>query len=256
MNVLTTTWRQLVRRRLWPVAVLLVAALAAVPVLLARDPEPVPEPATTAPAAETADVDDSLAEPVVAKVTPEDRSRRRRVLGVRKDPFAPAPVKQPKKQKKAQSSSAKTQQDASSAKDTGGSFAPSVPSAPSAPSAPSFPVAPKPKPKVFEKGSLIVRFGDATGDLERMNLKKLAALPKGDDEDQLLVYTGLTDHGKKAVFLVDESLTPTGDGSCKPHPASCETIELSKGETEFFDIVDPDTGEVSAQFELDLVDIK
>ncbi len=39
MNALSTTWRQLVRRRLWPVAVLLVAALAAVPVLLSREAE-------------------------------------------------------------------------------------------------------------------------------------------------------------------------------------------------------------------------
>ena len=38
MNVVTTIWRQLVRRRLWPVAVLLLAALVAVPVLLAREP--------------------------------------------------------------------------------------------------------------------------------------------------------------------------------------------------------------------------
>ena len=253
MNVLTTIWHQLVRRRLWPVAVLLVAALAAVPVLLARDPAPVTEPATNAPAAETVEVDDTLAEPVIAKATPEDRSRRRRVLGARKDPFEPAPVKKPKQKKTKASSSAKTQQDTSASKDTGGSSAPSIPSAPSAP---SVPVAPAPKPKVFEKGSLIVRFGDATGELQRMNLKKLGALPKGDDADQLLVYTRLTDHGKKAVFLVDESLTPTGDGTCEPHPSSCETIELAKGETEFFDQVDPETGEVTAQFELDLLDIK
>ena len=255
MNVLTTTWQQLVRRRLWPVAVLLVAALAAVPVLLARDPAPVPEPATNAPSAETVEVDDSLAEPVIAKAAPEDRSRRRRVLGSRKDPFAPAPIKKPKKKKSA-SRSASTQQ-SSQKSQTGGSSAPSV-SGPSVstPSFPTTPVAPAPKPKVYEKGSLIVRFGDATGDLERMNLKKLAALPKGDDADQLLVYTGLTGHGKKAVFLVDESLTPTGDGTCKPHPSSCETIELSKGETEFFDLVDPETGDVTAQFELDLVAIK
>jgi len=253
MNVLTTTWQQLVRRRLWPVAVLLVAALAAVPVLLARDPAPAPEPATNAPAAETVDVDDSLAEPVIAKAAPEDRSRRRRVLGSRKDPFEPAPVKKPKTAAKKQSTTVKATKNSQ----TGGSSAPSKPGpSASVPSFPSTPVAPAPKPKVYEKDSLIVRFGDATGELERMNLKKLGALPKGDDEDQLLVYTGLTDHGKKAVFLVDESLTPTGDGTCKPHPASCETIQLAKGETEFFDVVDPDTGEVTAQFELDLVDIK
>ena len=103
MNVLTNTWRQLVRRRLWPVAVLLAGGLVAVPVLLARDPEPViPEPpAVSAPAQTAKTADDPLAEPVVAKATAADRGRRRRVLGSRKDPFAPDAVKHPKKAKKA-----------------------------------------------------------------------------------------------------------------------------------------------------------
>ena len=39
MSLITDTWRQLVRRRLWPVALGLLVALAAVPVLLAREPE-------------------------------------------------------------------------------------------------------------------------------------------------------------------------------------------------------------------------
>ena len=50
MSVLTDIWRQLVQRRLWPVAVLLIAALVAVPLLLAKDPEPTVEAAAPAPA--------------------------------------------------------------------------------------------------------------------------------------------------------------------------------------------------------------
>jgi hypothetical protein len=252
MNVLTTTWRQLVRRRLWPVAVLLVAALAAVPVLLSRDAAPVdtpPLPQTAAPAetANTADAGDAFAEPVVAKASASDRSRRRRVLGARKNPFQPAPVKKPKKTK------ASTEPAETPAKpDT----APTTPST-GAPTTPSLPVEPAPVKKTYAKGTLIVRFGDPTGTLDRMTVSKLGALPKEDDAvGPLLVYTGLTDHGKKAVFLVDASLEPTGDGKCEPHPSNCETVELAKGETEFFDVIDPETGDVTAQFELDLVDIK
>jgi hypothetical protein len=66
---------------------------------------------------------------------------------------------------------------------------------------------------------------------------------------------GLTKNGKKAKFLVDATLTPTGDGTCKPHPSSCETILLGRGETEFFDAIDPETGEPTAQYQLDLVTI-
>jgi hypothetical protein len=255
MNVLSTTWRQLVRSRLWPVALLLVAALAAVPFLLARDPEPVPA-APVPGAGSTAKVSDSLGEPVIDPATPEQRSRRRRVLGARKDPFTPEAVKHPKKHKtttvKKQVPTTPVQKPTapSTYPPSGGS---------STPSFPVIPTPPKPAKKTYAKGSLIVRFGDATADsLERINLKKLAALPRETtaDETPLLVYTGLTKDRKKAIFLVDESLEPTGDGSCEPHPSSCETVELAKGETEFFDLVDPETGEVTAQYELDLVDIK
>ena len=48
MNLINDTFRGLVRKKLWPVALLLVAALVAVPVLLAKDPE---TPVATAPPA-------------------------------------------------------------------------------------------------------------------------------------------------------------------------------------------------------------
>jgi hypothetical protein len=252
MNVLTTTWRQLVRRRLWPVAVLLLAGLVAAPVLLSRDPAPVtpPEQPAAAPAEQSAKSDDAIAEPVVAKASSGDRARRRRVLGVRKDPFTPAIAKKKHTVKKVAKKPARSTTKESSTPVT------STPSTPVAPSVPSTPVAPAPKKKVYAKDSLIVRFGDATSELKRINLLKLGALPNDDELDALLIYTGLTDHGKKAVFLVDESLDPSGDGTCNPHPSNCETVELAKGETEFFEVTDPETGDVTAQYELDLVDIK
>jgi hypothetical protein len=263
MNVLTTTWRQLVRSRLLPVAVLLVAALAAVPLLLGRDAEPVATP--TLPSAGTGTkVSDSLAEPVIDPAAPEQRSRRRRVLGVRKDPFKPDGLKHPKKAKKAKKAAARHATRISVTKPSTPTTTPtsSTPSGgttvPSLPSTPVVVTPAKPK-KTYPKGSLIVRFGDATSDaLDRLVLRKLGALPKETtaDETPLLVYTGLTKNHKKAIFLVDESLQPTGDGTCQPHPSNCETVQLSKGDTEFFDVADPDTGEITAQYELDLVDIK
>jgi hypothetical protein len=243
MNVVTTTWQQLVRRRLWPVALLLLAALAAVPFVLASEPAPVAPPASPVP---VSSADDELAEPVVAKVAAEDRTRRRRVLGARKDPFEPAPA--PKKKTAKTASTAKpAPQSESSAPTTpsGGGGGTSVPSVPPV-TEPSLPDPPA--------GSVTVRFGDATSDdLPSGWLTKLRPLP--DSETPLLVYMGLTKNGKKAKFLVDATLTPTGDGTCKPHPSSCETILLGRGETEFFDAIDPETGEPSAQYQLDLVRI-
>jgi hypothetical protein len=246
MNVLSTTWRQLVRLRLWPVAVLLAAALVAVPVLLTRDAAPVADPGLPATSAESSKVSETLAEPVVAQATTADRARRRRVLGLRKNPFQPAPTPKPKKAKKAKSTRHTTSETTTDTAPT-----PSPVTSPPV-TTPAVPVKPK---KTYVKGSLIVRFGDATAEtLNRINLQKLAPLP--DDEEPLLVYTGLTKNGKKAKFLVDATLDATGDGTCRPHPSNCETIELAPGETEFFDFVDPESGEISAQYELDLVAIK
>ena len=267
MNVVTSTWHQLVNRRLWPVAVVLLVALVAIPVVLARDPEAAEVPAP-APVGGT-NVDDSLATPVVAEAAAEDRDRRRRVLGVRKDPFKPAPVKTPEPT---------TQQ--ATAPNTGGSRtrvhsdddqAAVVPGEqrgeqPS-PSPLPYPIpgATAPQKKTYPANSVIVRFGDAKSDsLERMLLPKLAPLGgEGEDETPVLIYMGLTKDGKRAKFLVEASVEVDGDGVCKPHPSSCEAVELAVGETEFLDVFDPEAEvaegedpEPVAQYQLDLVDIK
>jgi len=257
MNVVTTTWRQLVRRRLWPVALLLVAALAAVPVLLAREPAVPLPPADPVPAVSAAD--DTIAEPVVAKVTPEDRDRRRRVLGVSKDPFEPAPPAKKAEADKPKSDEGSPEQKVS----TGGAVDGGSPSSPVIGGGGIVtPVEPAPKKTYYSAGTIIVRFGAATQDeLDRFAVKKLGPVP--DDEFPLLVYMGLTKDGKKARFLVDAAIEADGDGTCKPHRSSCETIELSVGETEFLDVIDPEAEEDAADevriletFQLDLVDIK
>lgn len=250
MTVVTNTWQQLVRRRLWPLALLLVAALAAVPFVLASEPEPVLAPVVSAPAV-SADDEDAFGEPVVAKVEATDRSRRRRVLGSRKDPFKPAPVK---KAKAATTTTTTTATTADPKPTTGTAPSSTIGTGGSGYTPPVVPPVAAPKPKAPPAGSITIRFGDATSeDLPKGVLEKLAPLP--DDEEPLLVFMGLTKNGKHAKFLVDASLTPTGDGTCKPHPASCETVLLSRGETEFFDVVDPETGQITAQYQLDLVAI-
>ena len=255
MNAVNSIWRQLVRRRLWPVAVLLVAALAAVPVVLARDAAvPTPEPV---PAVTTSKADDAIAEPVVAKVEPEDRSRRRRVLGVAKDPFQPAPVKKDEKKTKTDDEpkpeASKPVETKPSTDTGGGAVAAPVDVAPVTPAAPK---------KYYSAGTIIVRLSDPESeDSARLAVKKLEPVPS--DEAPLLIYMGLTKNGKKAKFLVDAAVEVDGDGDCKPHPASCETIELAVGETEFLDVIDPeaaadatDEERIVAQFQLDIVDIK
>jgi hypothetical protein len=268
MNVVTNTWRQLVRNKLWPVAVLLLAALVAVPVMLTREPS---VPAPLAPVAVGTEAGDTIAEPIVAKVTAEDRDRRRRVLGARKDPFQPAPVK------KAKVDVPDADADAGPAPVDPGTGGTGTGTGTGSGGEPA------PEKRYYEAGTIIVRFGEATtgGKLARFAIGKFGPVP--DDEFPLLVYMGLTKDGKKAKFLIDAAVEVDGDGDCKPHRSNCEMIELAVGETEFLDVINPEADEVPedeapldedgtdelvevaeeetepsvlATFQLDLVDIK
>jgi hypothetical protein len=242
MNVLTDTFRGLVRRRLWPVALLLLGALAAVPMLLSKPADPAPVP--VAPVASTTT---AAADPVGTKlvtVTEDPQGGRRRyVLGARKDPFAPAPLPKVKHKKAAKAEATPTP-----------TPAPSSPSSPSSPSdnvtppvsAP--PVAPKPR---FPAGSVTVRFGDASATPTKRLLERDHALPSSGNP--VLVYMGLKDHGKTAVFMLGADVAGLeGDGTCDPDPAGCESLELKAGETEFITLQPATAGQPGVQYELDL----
>jgi hypothetical protein len=230
------------------VAILLIAALAAVPLALAKEPDP----AATAPAVATADSGEAAlaVQPIVAQATASDRAKRRKVLGLRKNPFGLA--------KEAASGSA-------AAPDSNGSTTAQAPSSPTAVSAggtapssggsPSTPTLsdPAPAPRTYSIQELTIRFGDAaSGDLVRKSLKRLAPLPS--PENPVLIYLGVLRDGKTAVFLVDHGVSAVGDGECRPSPDECETLRLRAGGTEFLDVTD-ETGAVTGQYQLDLVKI-
>lgn len=253
-----SVWRELQSRHLLPVAILLIAALAAIPFLLAKDPEPagpVSAPVSGVGASTTsASPDDSA----VTLVSTGERTKRRRVLGARKNPFEPAPA--PKNVKKAtvlgsdpgspQTQTQTAQTGGSTPSSTSGGSTPPASTPPASAPPASAPAAPKPH---YELYSLTVRFGSTDSDLQKSNLPRLKALPTS--EDPVLVYLGLAKDNKTAIFMVDSNVTPTGDGNCDPSPANCETIRLKVGDTEFFDVED-ENGQVTAQYQLDLLNIK
>ena len=256
MSVLNDTWRFLVERRLWPVAILLVAAAAAVPMLLAEDPAPAPAAST---AAVKADKDSVLAtEPLVVQAADGDRAGRRRVLGSRKDPFkpkaTPTPTPKPTDSEPAQQPA---QPGGTTSVDVGGS-------APSGGGSPEpfagTPVVPQttPKKRTYELYELAVRFGESEGGISgRRNVKRLQALPSA--ADPVLIYLGVLADKKTAVFMLDSGVVAQGDGSCKPSTSTCETIHLREGETEFFDVPassEEEGGSGGAQYQLDVIKIR
>ena len=252
MSAVTNMWRQLVQRRLWPVAILLIAALAAVPLTLAKEPDPVEPPAAAAAA-----TDDELAvTPIVTVADTDSAAKGRRVIGEAKNPFAePAPVAAESPTNRSDDA---PRRETAQAPDNhvpttgGGTTAPSSPAPASAPApAPSVTTTPEPPARQYAMHELTVRFGDASQG-GRRSLERLQPLPSA--ENPVLIYLGVLEDGKTAVFLVDHGVTAVGDGDCRPSEGECETIRMRVGETEFFDVVD-ENGNVGAQYQLDLLKI-
>jgi hypothetical protein len=250
MSMITDVWQQLVQRRLWPLAVLLLGALVAVPVLLAKDPAPAPAPSTALPAP-SAKAESATATPVVA-LADEGTARRRRVLGARKDPFRPAPVPKAKPAKVAGPPAA-----GGGGSSSGGASSPGGSAPGGAPSTPTPGVTTPPKKKTYPGDSLTLRFASGDAAVPKSVLRVGEGLPVDATGagQPLIVYLGLAKGGKEALFLVDASVVADGDGHCDGDGGTtCETLHLRAGDTEFLDVTD-DTGAVTAKFQLDLVAI-
>jgi hypothetical protein len=247
MNLITNTWRQLIGRKLWPIALLLVAALVAVPMKLAKSPEAAaPIPAATMAKAEQAEAD---AKPVVQLKTAAEpqAKKRRRVLGQSKDPFEPAPLPKKKKAKAAAAATPAATEDPGTSSGGGGSSAPPS-SGPTTPAVPSV---------TFPKGALKVRFGDAdattTAELPTFYINRLEPLPNTDTP--VLVFEGTRDGGRSAVFSIPGDITAVGDGHCDPSPQDCAELKLRAGQSEFITVKGGGQNGADVQFELDLVKI-
>ena len=243
MKLIADIPRQLIRRRLWPLALLLVAALVAVPLTLAKSPEPLastPAPgkrATEKPMSSFVSLDTHTGEP-----------KRRRVLGEVKDPFAPAPLaprRSPHAKTETTGPTATSTPAPTGSSGSGGAAPPSSPPASPTPTA-------TPKPTV-PKYSIKVRFGATDGNAVTSTLERLEPLRSADSP--LLVYEGVEDGGKVAIFSIAGSVTAQGDGTCEPSPDECTTLKLKAGETEFITIADTGDAAAAPQYELDLVKI-
>jgi hypothetical protein len=266
MNLITDTWRGLVRRKLLPVALLLVVALVAVPLVLAKEPAVEPAPANLAAAATDEDISTSYVtsadDAEIEGAEEETTTKRRRTLGASKDPFEPAPLPKAKKKKKKTKATAdaattstkdKDSSSSSSSKETtagGGATAPTAPVATATPTA-----TPKPAPlnSIRVRFSKVAEDGSTAEEPKAATVRRLEVLP--DEDNPVLVYRGVEDGGKVAVFELTGNVTVEGDGACQPTPEDCQILKLRAGETEFVTVTDTGTETTDAQYQLDLIKI-
>ena len=273
MPFLRNVLKDLVDKRLWPVAALLVAALVAVPVVLGRSGDD----ATTTAALPATGAGTSTNEnaSVTLETTPDDT---RHDGGQLRDPVH-APKVTVKKVTDASSTTA-TATDATSAVSapagtgstataTGGTSdaTTTTGSSTSTGSTGSDTTKTTPKPKTTTTTGVAedakdtyhvsVRFGLDGGKLTTTrDVARLSPLPSATDP--FFVYLGVlettaTKKEKRAVFVVTSDATPNGEGSCHPTKNDCESVELTVGQTVYFDYTDA-TGKVS-QYELQLAGI-
>lgn len=251
MTFLRNLSHDLIDKKLWPLAVVLLAALVAVPMVLggggdvdqASTPAPAPVPGATASSTPGA------AEVAVAVEEPALRRRD----GAIRDPFKQQYVQKAVEATTGGAGPATSTPSTGPSTSSGGATPPqtgtgggpgTTPAAPDAKPAP-------PKFDPFDVYRVSLRFGEPGGLKTKRDIPRLSPLPNA--ERPFFVFLGVLSGGKKAVFLVSSDAEATGDGTCRPSPTNCETVEMERGDTEFFDL---ETEDGVVQYQLDLVSIR
>jgi hypothetical protein len=249
MSFLKNVLSDLVEKRLWPVAIALVAALVAVPIVLGGS-----SPTSATPATDLATSTNGLAnhrdvarEQVVS--LEEQASGKIERSGKVRDPFVQH--HQPKPVKVVVAKTPAAAPSSTSTSSTGGTGDSSTPTTTTPPTTPA-------KPKTDASPSVnayrvSLSFGEVGTEKKYDNVARLTPLPSSDNP--FFVYLGIEgDDTKSAVFLITADAVPNGDGTCQPSADDCQQIVMHAGDTEFFDLQSGTAGVV--QYELDLKSIK
>jgi hypothetical protein len=232
-------WHDLKEKRLWPVAVVLLAALVAVPVLLAK---PSTAPPTAPPVAKAAgpkpDVLKQLAKVKLGEDVPGDGS----TLGVFNpgDPFTP-PKGAIKKDEEASTNVGPTDGTVPTTpgSDGGSTGGGTTPTAPGGTGGTPDTGGGTTTTTTAYKYVVDLTF-TANGHTRHIKgMEKLDMLP--NQNSPLLIFMGVTPKGSSAVFLVDSTLKAAGEGKCKPSESKCAFAYIGAGSRYMFTEDDGDS---------------
>ncbi|MFL5823362.1 MAG: hypothetical protein ACJ764_07975 [Solirubrobacteraceae bacterium] len=253
MNFVRPIWQDLKTKRLWPVAVGLLVAIVAVPVLLSSSATVPPAASASLPPTSPPD-----ALPAVSNTTPPGGG----VKGAARDPFTPpsggshvapavvaarpvstgtstsggsgsipstgsVPSTGPAPSTSSGSSGGPTTSGGGSGPTSSGGGTPTVPS--------NIPV-PKPKPAIpslrpNQSYSVTLAMTNSAGGINTIDpLQRLSLLPSSSRP--MLVELGVLRGGSRVLFAVEPGTVVSGRGSCVPGPIDCEILSLGQGQTE------------------------
>jgi hypothetical protein len=222
-------WADLVDKRLWPVALALVVAAVAIPVLLHKQADKVTAHAAAREAGPRLPAGSSIS-------LNQEHAQGLLVGGRLHDPFHQLHL--PKATTTASASAlgpAKASSGASTSSRQGGTTPSSGGSSGGGH-----------KPKATA-ANVRVAFGKTGGSLKSYDLVPLT--PLSSASDPVLVFLGVQKDGKTAAFLVSSDAAPQGDGNCSPSRSVCATLTVRAGDTVFIDVA-ASAGNV--QYELDV----
>jgi len=245
MNAVRNVLRDLVERRLWPVALLLVVGAVAVPVYLGRSSD---DGATgTPPAATTAQVSPKASKAAVKLDETADESDG--VGGVR-NPFKQKHLPKVKKADTTTGSGA-----ASPSNDTttsGGSTPTGGGSDSTGGTTPAAPTDETKKTDV-DVSHVSLHLGPVGALVTYKDVARLSALPSAGKP--LFVFTGVLKDGKTAVLLPSSTVQigEESDVACKPSNKSCQKLELEQDDTVFFKLAGDDT---ATEYQLDVISVR
>jgi hypothetical protein len=242
MSFVRNLYADLVEKRLWPLAALLLVALVAVPLLLSKPAEETSStgvPAGVSPALGG----DSAAllgetKPIVT-LGPDGGFRKHIARFGRKNPFIQQAIR--KSSTKAAGENATVE--------AGGTTGAAAPTAPvSTPG--GNPTTGGGEPQKLYRYVAKVKFGRIS-QTKSKTVEPAEFLPS--EQNPALLFLGANNSGDNALFLVSPEATARGDGVCVPSETDCQIVRMKKDDVEFFEV--SLSAETVVTYELELVDI-
>jgi hypothetical protein len=246
MSVLSNMIKELRERKLWPIAIGLIVALVAVPVLLSKK---APTNLVTPPTGGLPYSTGTTLPAISVQTTPSNS----KLAGRGRNPFTPqhvattatttTPTSVAVTAPTSGASATTGSTGASTVSSGGGSSTPTpvtsspvttpAPSTtPSTPATPAKPAPPAPSGLTAKQSyhiSLAITTKD--GGLNTIDpLERLSVLPS--PQQPLLVELGVLQGGKRVLFAVEPGAAVGGPGTCTPGPIDCEILSLAPGQTE------------------------
>jgi len=241
MNELLSTLRSdLLSRRLLPfVALALLVLVVAVGYALAgagSGPVPHATAPVTAPSQSPALAVAAAAPNPNAAESETTGGLRYQAGGPTRNPFTPLPSPSAPKSAGTTSASGSSPGSSSTGSSPGGAGASS--GGTGAQPAPTPPAPPLPKPKPIHAGlaatqsyGVALALTRADGGLNTIDpLERLSVLPS--EQQPLLVYLGVLQGGRDALFVVQPGTVVSGPGTCIPGPTDCEILSLAQEQIE------------------------